>query len=123
MPMPGDGGHRDAGDVAAPVLGHDLVLVSCSLTRSGLAVGLSILLMATISLTLALGVVDGLDGLGHDAVIGSDDQDRNVGHVRAAGTHRGERLMARGVQEGDDAVIALDLVRADGWVMPPASPW
>ena len=59
-------------------------------------------------------MVDGLDGLGHDAVIGSDDQDRNVGHVRAAGTHRGERLVARGVQEGDDTVIALDLVRADG---------
>ena len=59
-------------------------------------------------------MVDRLDGLGHDAVIGRDDQNRDIGHVRAAGTHRGEGLVARGVQEGDDAVIALDLVGADG---------
>ena len=28
-----------------------------------------------------LGVVDGLDGLGHDAVVGRDDQDHDVGDL------------------------------------------
>ncbi len=58
-------------------------------------------------------VLDGLLGLRHDPVIGGHDQDRDVGHVRAAGAHRRERLMARGVDEGDQATVALDLVRAD----------
>src|SRR3712207_1007442 len=43
----------------------------------------------------------------------SDD----VGHLRAAGTHRGERLVTRGVDEGDRPVLAVelrdDLVGAD----------
>ena len=111
----GDGGHRDAGDVAAPVLGHDLVLGQLLLDALRVGGGLIHLVDGDDQLDVGgLGVVDGLDGLGHDAVIGRDDQDRNVGHVRAAGTHRGEGLVARGVQEGDDTVIALDLVRTDG---------
>ena len=61
----------------------------------------------------SLGMVDGLNGLGHDAVVGSHHQNRNVGHVRAAGTHAGERLMARGIQEGDGLAVHTDLVRAD----------
>ena len=59
-------------------------------------------------------MVDGLDGLGHDAVIGSDDQNRDIGHVRAAGTHGGECLVARRVEEGDQAVVDLDLISTDG---------
>ena len=42
-----------------------------------------------------LGVGDGLDGLGHHAVVGGDDQDDDVGDVGASGTHRGECLVAR----------------------------
>ena len=57
-----------------------------------------------------LGVVDGLDRLGHDAVIGGDDQNCNIGHVGTAGAHGGECLVARGIQEGDEAVVDLDLI-------------
>ena len=64
-----------------------------------------------------LGVVDGLDGLRHDAVVGGDHQDRHVGQLGAAGTHGGERLVAGGVEERDLALLALqrhgDLVGAD----------
>ena len=42
-----------------------------------------------------LGVVDGLDGLRHDAVVGGHHQDDDVGHLGAAGAHGGEGLVAR----------------------------
>ena len=64
-----------------------------------------------------LRVVDGLHRLRHHAVVGGDHQDRDVGGLRAAGTHGGERLVTRGVDEGDRAARAvevdLDLVGAD----------
>ena len=50
-----------------------------------------------------LGVVDRLDGLGHDAVVGRDHEDHDVGGLGATGPHGGERLVARGVDEGDAA--------------------
>ena len=34
-----------------------------------------------------LGVVDRLDRLGHDAVVGGDDEHHDVGRLGAAGTH------------------------------------
>ena len=60
-----------------------------------------------------LGVVDRLLGLRHDAVVGGDDDDRDVGDLGAAGAHRGERLVARGVEEGDRPPVLVDLVGAD----------
>src|SRR3954453_12423107 len=64
-----------------------------------------------------LGVVERLDRLRHDAVVGGDHQDDDVGHLGATGTHRGERLVTRGVDEGDRPLVALqlgdDLVGAD----------
>ncbi len=56
-----------------------------------------------------LGVVQGLDGLWHHAVVGRHDEDRDVGDLCTAGAHGGERLVARGVDEGDRAVLALVL--------------
>src|SRR5699024_2912357 len=64
-----------------------------------------------------LGVVERLDGLGHHAVIGRDHQDRDVGDVGTTGTHGGERLVTRGVDEGQRAVLVLvldlDLIGTD----------
>ena len=48
-----------------------------------------------------LRVVDGLPRLRHDAVVGRDDQDDDVGDLRAAGTHLRERLVAGRVEEHD----------------------
>ena len=42
-----------------------------------------------------LGVVDGLAGLGHDAVVGRDDEDDDVGDVGSAGAHLREGRVAR----------------------------
>ena len=75
---------------------------SCWSTRSGLASGRSILLIATMIGTLGgLGVVDRLDRLGHDAVVGRHHQDDDVGDLGAARAHGREGLVAGGVEEGD----------------------
>jgi hypothetical protein len=64
-----------------------------------------------------LSVVERLHRLRHDAVVGRDHEDRDIGHLGTAGAHGGERLVARGVDEGDGALVALvlgpDLVRTD----------
>ncbi len=52
-----------------------------------------------------LRVVERLDGLRLDAVIGGDDQHDDVGGLGAAGSHGGERLVTRGVDEGDQPVL------------------
>ena len=45
--------------------------------------------------------------LRHDAVVGGDDQDDDVGDFRAARAHRRERLVARRVEERDHALLRL----------------
>ena len=87
--------------LSAPVLGMTPYSTSSWRTRSGLAPGLSILFTATTIGTCGLGVVDGLDGLRHDAVVGGDDQNDDVGHLGTAGTHGREGLVAGRVDEGD----------------------
>ena len=83
-------------------------------TRCGSASGLSILLMATMIGTLRrLGVIDRLDGLRHDAVVGGDHQDDDVGDLGAAGAHGGEGGVAGRVDEGDLLAVVLDLIGAD----------
>ena len=48
-----------------------------------------------------LGVVDGFDGLRHDAVITGHHEDDDIRCLGAAGAHGGESLMARRIKEGD----------------------
>ncbi len=60
-----------------------------------------------------LGVGDRLHGLGHDAVVGGNDQHDDVGDIGTAGAHRGECLVAGRIDECDGPVVGLDLVSAD----------
>ena len=97
---------------------HSSGTISCSVsswrTRSGSAPSLSILLTATtIGTSGGLGVVDRLDGLRHDAVVGGDNEHGDVGDLGAAGAHGRERLVARGVDEGDLLAVVLDDGRTD----------
>ena len=57
-----------------------------------------------------LGVIDRLDGLRHDAVVGSNHQDDDVGDAGAAGAHGGEGGVAGRVDERD----LLAVVRRSG---------
>ena len=58
-------------------------------------------------------VGDRLLRLRHDAVVRRDDEDGDVGHLRAARAHGGERLVARRVEERDLTAVVLHLVGAD----------
>ena len=49
------------------------------------------------------GMVDGFDGLGHDAIVGCDDDDDDVGDLGSACTHAGEGLVTWGIEEDDFA--------------------
>ena len=53
-----------------------------------------------------LGMVDGLDGLGHYTIVGCHYQDGNISRVGSTHTHSGKRLMSRCIQEGD--LLAVD---------------
>ena len=59
-------------------------------------------------------MVDRLDRLGHDAVVGGDDQDDDVGHLGATGAHGRKGSVTRGIDKGDLAVVNHDLRSADG---------
>ena len=60
-----------------------------------------------------LGVVDRLDGLRHNAVIGCYDQNGDIGYLRTACTHGGKRSVTRGIEEGDRLAANLNAVCAD----------
>ena len=60
-----------------------------------------------------LGVADGFFGLRHDAVVGRHDQHGDVGHVRTASPHLGERFVARRIDERNSAAVLLDGVGAN----------
>ena len=57
----------------------------------------------------ALGVVKGLNGLGHHTVVGSNHQDGDVGYASTTCTHSGEGLVTRRINEGDSAHLAIVL--------------
>jgi hypothetical protein len=56
---------------------------------------------------------DRLQRLRHDGVVGRDDQDCDVGHLRAAGAHGRECFVARRVEERHTTPVDRYLVRAD----------
>src|SRR4051812_8848795 len=116
--LPGDGGDVDEHRVAAVLLGHQAVLGELLADLGGVGPLLVDLVHRHHDRHLGgLGVVERLDRLGHDAVVGRDDQHDDVGDLRTTGTHRGERLVTRGVDEGDRPLVVLelgdDLVGAD----------
>ena len=100
------GRHLDDDRVAAPRLGHEPCSASCCSTRCGIGVLAVDLVDRHDDRHLGrLGVVDRLDRLRHHAVVGRDHQDDDVGGLGAAGAHGGERLVARGVDEGDRLAV------------------
>ena len=100
--------------VPAPLLGHDAVLGELLLDALDVGVGLVDLVDDDDDRHAGgLGVVDGLHGLRHDAVVGGHHDGGDVGDLGAAGAHGGERGVARRVDEGDELVVVPHLVGAD----------
>ena len=110
----GLGGDGADDGLAAPLLGHQLVLGELLHDAVGVGGGFIHLVDGHDDGDLGgLGVVDGLHGLGHDAVLGGHHQDGDVRDHGAPGPHGGEGLVAGGVQEGDRLAVDLYLVGAD----------
>ena len=87
---------------------------SCCLMRSGWASGRVDLVDRDDDRHLGrFGVVDGFEGLRHDAVVRRHHQDDDIGDLGAAGAHAGERFVTGGVDEDDLLAVHLHLVRAD----------
>ena len=108
------GGHLDVEHVAAHGLDEDLVLEQFGADALRIGVRLVDLVDGDDDRhPRRLGVMDRLDRLRHDAVVGRDDQHHDIGHLGAARAHGGERGVARRVDEGDLLAVALDLIGAD----------
>ena len=96
--------HENRG--AAPVFRHQAAVGQLLLDALGQGVGLIDLVDRHDDRHFGgLGVVDGLQRLRHDAVIGGDHQHDDVGDLGAAGAHAGEGLVAGRVEEHDLAAI------------------
>ena len=54
-------------------------------------------------------MVDCLDGLWHNAVVSSNNQNCQVSGLCTTGTHGGKRLVTWGIQEGDGALATVDI--------------
>ena len=100
--------HLDDDRVAAPRLGDELVLGELREHALRIGVGLVDLVDRHDDRHVGgAGVVDGLDGLRHDAVVGGDHQHDDVGRLGATSTHLRERGVTRGVEERDRAVLVV----------------
>ena len=110
-------------DVAAVLLDHDVRLGQLGLDPIRVRVRLVDLVEGDDDRHLGRpGVGDRLEGLGHDAVVGRDHDDRDVGDLGAPGSHGRERLVPRRVEEDDLLVVLDDLRRADVLGDPAALP-
>ena len=96
------GRHLDDDRVATPGLGNEFVLGE--LRQHALRIGVVLVDLVDRHHDRHVGgagMVDRLDRLRHDAVVGSDHQHDDVGHVGTTSTHLRERSVTRRVEERD----------------------
>ena len=109
------GRNLDRQDIASHLLERHVVLQQIGAHPPGVGIGAIDLVDGDDDRDLRrLGMVDGLHGLRHDAVVGGDDEDDDVGHLGAARPHLREGGVAGGIDEGDLAARgARYLIGAD----------
>jgi hypothetical protein len=114
-----DRGHIDEHGLAAVLLRHQAVLgeLTTDLRRIGTHL-VDLVDCHDHRYFGCQGVIQCLDGLWHDAVVGRDHQHGDIGRLGTTGTHRRKRLVTWSVDKGDLAFLVLhfggNLVRADG---------
>ena len=112
--LAGFGGNRDHDHIAAPIFRQQAAIGKLLLDALGLRIRLVDLVDRDDHRHAGRpGVIDGLERLRHDAVVGRDNQHDDIGYLGAAGTHAGECLVARSIDEDDLAAVLLDVIGAD----------
>ena len=107
-------GNRADNRIAAPVFRNQLILHELLLDALNVCIRLIHLVDSHNNLYIgSLCMADCLNRLRHDAVIRSDNQNRNVRCLGTAHTHCREGLVAGCVEEGNQSVVRLDLVCTD----------
>ena len=107
-------GNRNHNGVAAPILRNELML--CQLLFNVIRIcarTVDFIDSYNDRYLCSLSMVDSLDGLRHYTVICCYNQNCNVGYLCAAGTHSGESLMARGIQEYNLLALVVYLISTD----------
>ena len=98
--LTGFGRHRHKRRFATELFWHDLFDDQLVLDAFGVGIGfVNLVDRHHDGYPSSFGVFDRLAGLWHDAVVGCHHQNHNVRCFGAASTHRGEGLVARGIQE------------------------
>ena len=106
--------NRDHFDVAAPVDGLQALFGQLLLDALRLRFGFVDLIDRNDDRNVRRSDVrDRLLRLRHDAVVGGDHQDRNVGDLRTASAHGGKRLVTGRIDERNLTIVMLDRVRTD----------
>ena len=94
--------NRNENSAAAPILGNQLILGQLLLYSVYIGAGLIDLVDCNNNLYLCcLCMVNCLNGLGHNAVVCSNNQNCNICRLGAAHTHSGKCLMSRCIQESN----------------------
>ena len=107
-------GHAHDGGLAAPLLGEHALFGELMQHLIGICARLVYLVDGDDDGHFRLTrVVYRLYCLRHDAVVGGDHEHRDVRDLRAACTHGSERLVTRGVEEGDGRAFERHGVSAD----------
>src|SRR5205823_432697 len=106
--------YADEHVLPAPLLGNHLVLGQLGAHAVGVRVALVDLVNRHHDRHAGpTRVLDGLEGLRHHTVVGGDHQHHDVGGLGAARTHRRERGVPGGIEEGDAPLRGLDVIGAD----------
>ncbi len=104
----GADGHHDG--IPAVLLGHEAPLHQLALDPVGVGLGQVHFVQGEDDFGPGcLGVGDGLIRLGHDPVVGGDDDDGDVRHLGSPLPYGGEGLVPRGVDEDHRALRGLHL--------------
>ena len=107
-------GNRNADNVAAPLLAHEVVLGELFLDFIGICALLIHLVDGNDDGNSgSLCVVDSLNGLRHNTVVRRHYQYSDIRDARTARSHRCERFVSRSIQECDIAVVDVHSVSTD----------
>ena len=110
----GDTRHRAADNVAAPIFRRETRFLQLLFDAVDVGRGLVALCDGDHHLHARLaGDADALLRLRHDAVVGGDDDDRDIRKLGTAGAHGAERRVAGGIEERDLLARNLHLIGAD----------